>query len=172
MGSALRMYAAENNNYGPPDNRHVGNSSVSSFRSGPNLYLFGSLLDYMDYPDVDKYLTSSSTVPEIFICPSSRADLLAAQRGPIGCESTSYWFNPDVSANPSKQNKLFDLPQRTIAIMDTCLWWQYTPEPWAPESHKGIGFSFLRLDGSAGWMSKKQTVGIAAGWNFGELSNL
>ncbi len=172
IGVGLRGYGADHENFGPPDNRHTGNSSVSSFRSGASLFLFGPLLEYLDCPNVNKYLTSTSTVPDVFVCPSSRADLLAAVKSPIGCESTSYWFNPDVSWNPQKANKLFALPQQTIVCMDTCLWWQYTPEPWAPECHNTIGFNFLRLDGSAGWMSKKQTVGIAAGWNFPELSKL
>lgn len=171
MGAGLVMSASENDGYGPYDARDTGNTSLSSYRAGQTPILFGPLLPYMAAADYERYMVPSGKPPEIFICPSSRKDLLAAVRTP-GCEATSYWMNPDVSSNPNKKTKLMAMPQRTIAIIDTCLWWQTTPEAWAPESHAGEGFNFVRLDGSAGWMSKKTSVGKSAGWDFATLSTL
>jgi type II secretory pathway pseudopilin PulG len=171
MSAGLIMHAAENDGYGPFDARDAGNTSLSSYRGGQSPIVFGPLLPYLDAQDYERYMVASGKPPEIFICPSSRQDLLLALRSP-SCEATSYWMNPDVSSNPAKKTKLMSLPQRTIAMMDTCLWWQTTPEAWAPESHKAEGFNFIRLDGSAGWMSKKNSVGKSPGWDFTTLSTL
>ncbi len=169
LGGALMQYAADNNNFGPYDGREAGIDSPSILRAGQSLILFGQLLPYL-IPDPDKYLASVSQTPEVFLCPSTERQMLAAYRAPVGpggLQYTRYFMNTDISTNPQKRTSLLAFPGRTIAIVDNCLWW--TSAPGLDENHKGQGLNCIRLDGSAGWIPKKDTLNLP-GWNFDALS--
>lgn len=171
LGVAFQEYAADNNNFGPYDAREAGNDSLAMMRAGPSLILYGQLLPYL-ISDPAKYLASVSRIPEVFICPSTESKMLAAYRepvGPGGLQYARYFMNTDVSTNPNKRTSLLLLPKRTIAMMDDCYWW--TTAPGYDENHSGKGFNCIRLDGSASWISKKDTVNTAP-WDFKALSKI
>lgn len=169
LGGALTQYAADNNNFGPYDGREAGIDSPAILRAGQSLILFGQLLPYL-ISDPDKYLASVSQTPEVFLCPSTERKMLAAYRAPVGpggLQYTRYFMNTDVSTNPLKKTSLLVFPGRTITIVDFCLWWSAASG--LDENHKGKGLNCIRLDGSAGWISKKDTLNLP-GWNFEALS--
>lgn len=171
LGVALREYATDNNNFGPYDAREAGNDSLAMLRAGPSLILYGQLLPYL-ISDTATYLTSTSRIPEVFICPSTESKMLAAYRepvGPGGLQYTRYFMNTDVSSNPNKKTNLLLMPAKTIAMMDDCYWW--TTAPGYDENHSGKGFNCIRLDGSASWLSKKSTVNSTP-WDFQALSKI
>lgn len=164
IGTALLLYANDNNGFGPPGD----GSSMTVIRRGEAALLFGPLLPYLSVTVPNGTITQLDNTPSVLICPdAAEGQLLAATVTYPGVETT-YWMNPvDIAPAVANRKKLNTLPLRRAAIADYGYWWA----PTASRNHAGKSNTFFRLDGSVTLVPGDRTRGLPS-WNWSALDDI